>query len=275
MNIKIKTSQMKCSTNNRTDIFYRTDGLGHGPTIRSIFLADPTFPRRLDVESVRFLLQSRLPPGRTFFTGITKHEAAPPAGSLTNLRQTLLQSAEREERLGLVILYHPVPSPIQTLLQKEELQNIPVYSPANGKIDTSDPQLLAALPDTVAAMEEPFDSMLPVMATLAARAMKRDGIDHAVVIHPASISPSNAAAIFHSMGLSSQSICPTADQNIQAQIDLSLYLETNIIPELAATLNLPLDLSSPRRPIIWTTLSLLHTQMTGHLLKERKKIQKR
>lgn len=266
---------MKCATNNRTDKFYRNDGLGHGPTIRSIFLADPAFPRRLDVESVQFLLQSRLPPGRTFFTGITKHESAPPASSLTNLRQTILQLAESEERLGLAILYHPIPSPIQTLLQKEELQNIPVYTPANGKIDTSDPQLLAALPDTVAAMEEPFDSMLPVMTTLAARAMKRDGIDHAVAIHPVSISPSRAAAIFHSMGLSSQSICPTAEQDIQAQIDLSLYLETNIIRELAATLKIPLDLSSPRRPIIWATLFLLHNQMTGRLLKERKKIHKR
>ena len=46
---------MTYSINNKETICYRRDGLGQGPTIRSIFLADPTFPRRLDAEAFEAL----------------------------------------------------------------------------------------------------------------------------------------------------------------------------------------------------------------------------
>ena len=254
---------MKYSINNSETIYYRADGLGQGPTIRSIFLADPTFPRRLDAQSVRLFLDGQSPPGRTVFTGISKREPAPPPPSLDHLKE--------KERLGLAILYNPEPASIQDLLQKQELNRIPAYSPSNGTFETTAPHILAALPDTVSAAEAPLDSTLPVTATLAARAMKRNGIDHALIIHPASIPHSLTQSIFNSMGLSTQSIPITAKQDNPLHIDLSLYLEPNTIHKLAATLNLPLDLSTPRRQTIWATLHLLHTQMTGPLLKERKK----
>jgi hypothetical protein len=252
---------MKYSINSNETKYYRADGLGQGPTIRSIFLADPAFPRRLDAQSVRLFLDDQLPPGKTVFTGISKHEPDPPDGSLP----------KEKERLGLAILYNPEPSPIQDFIQKKELSHLPIYSPSSGTFETAAPHILAALPDTVAAAEAPLDSLLPVTATLAARAMKRGGLDHAVAIHPASISPALTAAIFHAIGLSCQSIPISAKQDDPPNIDLSLYLQSNAIQELAATLNLPLDLSTPRQQIIWTTLHLLHTQMTGPLLKERKK----
>ena len=145
--------------------------------------------------------------------------------------------------------------------------------PTLKRIDSSETRLIAAFPDTVSAVEAPFDSLLPVATMLLARAMKRDGIDRVIAILSPETSPCSTA-IFHSMGLSVQSYCPATKLEPEPHIDLSCYLQPHSLKRLATELNLLPDLSTPRRQIIWATLHLLHPQMTGPLLKDRKKLKK-
>ncbi len=272
---------------NKQTIYYRIDGLGQGPTIRSLFMADPSFPRRLDAESIRQFMLDSLQPGRTFFEGIARHEPDPPLESIEDAIAAISRHTIQDDRLGIALLLNSVSAPDLSWLQKDELKNIPVFAPstiANLQsqnapnltiVDSNETRFIAALPDTISAVEAPIDTLLPVTATLVARAMKQAGIDRAIAIHEPNIDRAYIAAVFRSIGLQARSLCRDATTETEPFIDLSCYERPQLFRQLASELELPLNLSTPRQHIIETTLCLLHTQMTGQLLKERRKIKER